>query len=118
MVFEQVESWITLRSMNAFDYLHHCFEDLLTKFDRYRVTTLGQSTRFAQNMRQTAQPLRIGAILTIPIAHQPTAKPFQAGCNHIPVAPTNQVERHRDCLQNPQQLELTIFFSTCFIRMQ
>jgi len=53
-------------------------------------------------------------LLTIPIAHQPAAKPFQAGCNHIQVAPTNQVERHRDCPQNPQPLELTIFFLTCF----
>jgi len=50
----QVEGRIVPRPINALDNPRNCFADLPPQCCRFRVTTLGQPPRFAQNVRQTA----------------------------------------------------------------
>ena len=87
----QLYGRVTPCFINALDEHTQVFQNFIAKFSRFRMATLRQPSGLADNVRQTAKPFPILAILTIAIAHQPTRKLLHHIGNYIPTAPTNHV---------------------------
>ena len=77
-----------------------------------------QTTRLAQKVRQTAQPVLIIAISPVPVTHEPTGKDgAEHAVEQILGAPPDRKDRRRGGAKHPQPQQAPMLFPTGLIGM-